>query len=160
MIKKEKTGRKKACAQAIVEGCVAFVLIFLIFMFIIEFALYFQSIHANQTLSDDIGANISAYNRETLCTSPDTELIELIENSAKRYLEAGIELNIDEQNDDVLILKSSEKSLGRDILAVKIICADINSGYIVRTSYLYRGFFALKAGLMISSISNVQTPRF
>ena len=56
---------KKINAQAVVEGCIAFVLTFLIFIFIMEFALYFQNMYANQTFSDDINANISSFDRES-----------------------------------------------------------------------------------------------
>ncbi len=150
----------KTGAQAIIEGPVAFILIFLIFFFISEFALYFQSIHANQTLSDDISANISASGTdedtgENFCKEPDNALLHIIEGRAKKYINKNIKLEIDTQTDDLLILKSN----GADDLTLNILCSDTD-GYIVRSEYLFRGFFLFRSGQQISGISSVQTPKF
>lgn len=146
-------------AQAIVEGSIAFLIVFFIFMFIAEFALYFQSIHSNQTLSDDINANISSYNTalpdgENFCADFDEEIIETIENRAKKYLDNNIELNIYIKNEDILILKSKKNDL-----TINILCSR-DEGYIVRSEYLFKGFFLFRLGKQISGISSVQTPKF
>lgn len=151
---------KKINAQAVVEGCIAFVLTFLIFIFIMEFALYFQNMYANQTFSDDINANISSFDRESFCTKPDDEALELIESRAKKYLDNKLELSIDKQNEDILVLKSKENFLNKNILTVKIVCSNLNTGYIVKSEYLYRGFFVFRTGHMLSGISSVQTLGF
>ncbi len=156
-----KTFKKqiKLKAQAIIEGSAAFLLVFLIFMFIAEFALYFQSIHSNQTLSDDINANISSYaenlsDEESFCAEPDSDVIARIENRAKKYLDNNIELDIDIKNNDILILKSKKNNL-----TINILCSR-DEGYIVRSEYLFRGFFLFRFGSLISGISSVQTPKF
>ncbi len=135
-------------AQAIVEGSIAFLLVFLIFMFIAEFALYFQNIHSNQTLSDDINANISSFNEassgeENFCAVPDNDTLEIIENRAKKYLDNNIEL--------ATYIKNN--------LTINILCSS-DEGYIVRSEYLFKGFFLFRFGKLISSISSVQTPKF
>lgn len=146
-------------AQAIVEGSIAFLLVFLIFMFIAEFALYFQNIHSNQTLSDDINANISSFNEaslgeENFCAAPDNDTLEIIENRAKKYLDNNIELTPYIKNNDILILKSKKNNL-----TINILCSR-DEGYIVRSEYLFKGFFLFRFGKLISSISSVQTPKF
>lgn len=146
----------KLKAQAIIEGPVAFLISFLIFIFIIEFALYFKSIHSNQTFADDISANISSFaDREKFCNEPDNDTINLIEERAQKYLDKNIKLSILNQSSGILILNSNKDKA----LQVNIICSN-NEGYIVRSEYLFKGFFALRLGHLVSSISSVQTPKF
>ena len=150
--------RIKFKAQAMIEGPVAFLLAFLMFIFIVEFALYFKAVHSNQTFADDTSANVSSYSsddKEKICKAPDGELIDIIENRAQRYLNGKIKLDIVHSTSDLLILKS----VNNNILTVNIICSN-NEGYIVRSEYKFEGLFALRIGQPISSISSVQTPRF
>ena len=114
----------KLQAQTFVEASIAFLLSIFIFFIVIEFALYFQSMHANQTLSDDINANISSSDKDMFCSNPDGEILNLIENRSKKYLDNKLQLKIDEQDTDILVLKSTEKSLNRDVLTIKIICGE------------------------------------
>ncbi len=146
-------------AQAIVEGSIAFLLMFLIFIFITEFALYFQNIHANQAFADDVSANIASYTDnnagENFCSTPGADTINTINDGAKKYLDKNIELQINRQNPGILVLKTSDD----DTLTVNIICSNTDD-YIVRSEYIFRGFFLFRLGHIISSISSVQTPEF
>ncbi len=145
----------KLKAQAMIEGPAAFLISFLIFIFIIEFALYFKAIHSNQTFADDISANIATYHdAEKLCSNPDDDILNLIEERTQKYLDKNIKLSVLSQSPDLLILDSN-----KNLLHVNIICSQ-NEGYIVRSEYLFKGFFALRLGHQVLSISSVQTPKF
>ena len=125
------------------------------FRSVLFLSLYFKAIHSNQTFADDISANIATYHdAEKLCSNSDDDILNLIEERAQKYLDKNIKLSVLSQSPDLLILDSN-----KNLLHVNIICSQ-NEGYIVRSEYLFKGFFALRLGHQVSSISSVQTPKF
>ncbi len=163
---KEKTkyfahkGGRQYAGQSIIEFCITFILTFFLAFIILEFAIYLQTLYGVQTFNDEINANLALYKNSNICSSYNSDVLDLINSRAQKYLERGLELSYKKNAPDIARLESNKAFFGKKVLNMEIICNASNEGYITRSSYLYRGLFIFKTGKVISSLSSVQTPKF
>lgn len=155
-----KTKKHIKKGQSIVEFCITFILTVFVAFFILEFAIYLQTLHSVQTFNDEINANLVLYKDSNICSSYNSDVLDLINSRAQKYLERGLELSYRKNAKDIARLESNKNFLGKKVLNVEIICNASNEGFITRSTYLYRGLFIFKGGKTVSSLSSVQSPKF
>lgn len=164
--KTKKMGRsgtknlEKHSGQGIVEFCITFILTVFTAFFILEFAIYLQNLHSVQTFNDEINANLVLYKDLNICSSGKSDVLDLMNFRAQKYLERGLELSYKKNTKDVAEFESNKVFLGKNVLNVEIICNASDENFITRSTYLYRGLFIFKGGRAISSLSSIQTPKF
>ena len=155
-----KTKKHIKKGQSIVEFCITFILTVFVAFFILEFAIYLQTLHSVQTFNDEINANLVLYKDSNICSSYNSDVLDLINSRAQKYLERGLELSYRKNAKDIARLESNKNFLGKKVLNVEIICNASNEGFITRSTYLYRGLFIFKGGKTVPSLSSVQSPKF
>ncbi len=155
---KSLAGQSKG--QSIIEFCIASVLTIFAAFFILEFAMYLQTLHSVQTFNDEINANIVLFKDSNICSSYNSDILDLVESRAGKYLEKGLEFSYKKNAKDIARIESDKALFGNKVLRVEIICNTTNEGFVTRSEYLYRGLFIFKTGKKVSSLSSVQTPKF
>ena len=156
----KKRAAKKHIGQSIIEFCITSVLTIFCAFFILEFAIYLQTLHSVQTFNDEINANLVLYKDSNICSTYNGEVLELINSRAQKYLERGLEMHYKKNAPDIARLESDKAFLGNKVLNVEIICNSTNESFLTRSEYLYRGLFIFKTGRKVSSLSSIQTPKF
>lgn len=154
--KRQKTYR----AQGVIEFSVAFIVVVLLLFSIIDCAVFYQTFHSAQTFSDEVDFNLNSLGADEACTASASEIINIVEPRAKRYLQKDLELNIKNHSENHILIESDKMYLGNNVLTLKIACNHSSESVSVRANYLYRGFFIFRGGKIISTVSSVQTPKF
>ncbi len=130
-----------------------------IMFFIIECGLYYQAFYSTQTFNDEISSNFSLYESENICSNIDDEIIEMVEDKAKRYFGQDIKLNFIQTSADSVLIQSENQYLKKHILNLKISC-DENYRFSTKTNYLFVGPFLFRMGQMLKSTSSMHNPKF
>lgn len=156
----EKIKAKRCYGQSIVEFCITFILTVFCAFFILEFAIYLQTLHSVQTFNDEINANLVLYKDSNICSAYNGEVLELVNSRAQKYLEHGLEMYYKKNAPDIARMESDKAFMGNKVLNIEIICNSSNEGFLTRSEYLYRGLFIFKTGRKVSSLSSIQTPKF
>lgn len=160
MDRKFKKQRKYLKAQGVLEFSAAFIAVIFLLFSIVDCASFYQTFHSTQTFSDEVDFNLAPFGADNICVLPDSEILEIVQSRADKYLQRDLSLNIKEHSDKHLLIESNEDYLGNNILTVRVSCKPSYESISVRANYLYRGFFIFRGGKIISTISSVQTPKF